>query len=73
MLCVLVVQCVLDWVFEIHDVDKVMWDLSWEMDCGVDLSLCMGETCASMIDGIELRWWLYYIIMHCERMMIDES
>ena len=33
----------------------------------------MEETCASMIDGIELRWWLYDIIMHCERMMINES
>ena len=41
--------------------------------CGDDLSPCMEETCASMIDRIELRWWLYDIIMHCERMMISES
>ena len=72
MLWVLVVKCVIDWMFEIHDVDEVMWYLNWEMDCGVDLSLCMAGTCASMINGIELRWCLHYG-MHCERLMVDES
>ena len=54
MLCVLVVQCVLDWMFEIHVVDELcnIWIEEWT--CGVDLSPCMEEICASMIDGIAL-------------------
>ena len=33
----------------------------------VDLLLYMEGICASMIDGIELRGWLYDIVMCCER------
>ena len=33
----------------------------------LDLLLYMEGICASMIDGIELREWLYDMVMYCER------
>ena len=33
----------------------------------LELSPWVEETCASIIDGIELRWWPYCVIMHCEK------
>ena len=41
-------------------------------DYGIGYPPCMEGVCASMINGIELRWCLHYV-MHCERLMIDES
>ena len=35
-----------------------------------ELLLYMEGICASMIDGIEMRWWLYVIVMYRERMII---
>ena len=78
MLCVLVVQDVLDWMFEVYVVNEIMCYLHWwdymilalrnELWCW--LTSMYGRNCASIIDGIELRWWLYDVVMYCKRVII---
>ena len=68
--CVLVMQCIcaFGWRLEVYVVNESMQCLKREKGFVIfDLLLYMEEICTSMIDGIELRWWPYYIIMHCER------
>ena len=50
--------CALAWVCD-------AWNGKW--NCDIWLLLYMEGIYASMIDGIELRGWLYDIVMYCER------
>ena len=34
--------------------------------------LCSYE-CGTWIDGLELMWWLFDLIVHCEMIMFDEQ